>query len=113
MSQETAQPYSPLGQWLRGHRIAHGLTQQEVAIRSGLGQPHVSELENGIGDSQPSTLQRYGAALGATLLVELVEGSPETAGTLECTSPTKRVAAYANRTLEYRAGAINIVRRIN
>jgi transcriptional regulator with XRE-family HTH domain len=90
-----------LGNWLRAHRNNRRMTQSEVGVRSGLGQPHVSELEAGMaGDVPPSTLQRYVSALGSTLLMGLVEATPDTAGQLELARPVG-AAVYTNRTVHY------------
>lgn len=100
-----------LGRWLRSYRVHHCLTQQKITDRTGLGQSHVSELENDIGDTQPSTVQRYGTALGRTLLIELVESPPETAGELELIPRPGHAEAYTSHTLNYLAGMGNVVRR--
>ncbi len=52
-------------------RLAAGLTQEEVARRMGTSQPVVARLESG---HKPSlkTLERYAAAVGARLKIELV-----------------------------------------
>lgn len=54
---------------LRSLREAAGLTQKEVARKSGLAQPEVSKLETAesLDDRQLSTLRRYCAAMGDEL----------------------------------------------
>ena len=52
-------------------RVAAGLTQEEVARRMGTTQPAVARLESG---HKPSvkTLERYAAAVGARLAIDLL-----------------------------------------
>jgi transcriptional regulator with XRE-family HTH domain len=49
---------------LRALRVAGGLTQAQLATRSGITQESISRLERGIQRPQACTLQREAAALG-------------------------------------------------
>ena len=52
-------------------RMALGLTQTEVAARMGTSQSAVARLESGEADIRVSTLERYAAALEASLELRL------------------------------------------
>jgi transcriptional regulator with XRE-family HTH domain len=52
-----------LGKNLRVARKKLGLTQEEVAQRSGLEQGEVSRVERGLRDPQVSTLEKLAAAV--------------------------------------------------
>lgn len=52
---------------IRVTRKAKGLTQAELAAASGLPQPHISKLENGIHSPSHLTLQKLAKALGVTV----------------------------------------------
>ncbi|HET9093291.1 MAG TPA: helix-turn-helix transcriptional regulator [Acidimicrobiales bacterium] len=52
-------------------RMALGLTQTEVAARMGTSQSAVARLESGEADVRVSTLERYAAALEASLELRL------------------------------------------
>ena len=54
-------------------RKKRGLTQKDVARAMGVGQPAVSELERGNTASKIDTLQRYAAAVGATVEISVRE----------------------------------------
>jgi predicted transcriptional regulator len=56
---------------LVARRRAAGLSQGEVAERMGTSQPAVARLEAGQVDARMSTLQRYAAAVGAELKLEV------------------------------------------
>ncbi|TDB72380.1 helix-turn-helix domain-containing protein [Micromonospora sp. KC721] len=57
----------PLGELLRGHRLAAGLTQAELAERAGLGVRTVRDLERGRASRpQRSTVELLADALGLT-----------------------------------------------
>lgn len=56
---------------LVARRRAAGLSQGEVAERMGTSQPAVARLEAGQVDARMSTLQRYAAAVGAELTLEV------------------------------------------
>ncbi|MGH9297346.1 MAG: helix-turn-helix domain-containing protein [Acidimicrobiales bacterium] len=55
------------------HRLELGLTQTEVAARMGTSQSSVARLEAGDSDARVSTLERYAAALDASLEWRLEE----------------------------------------
>lgn len=66
-----------LGPILRGFRKSKGLTQAELASRTGMRQKTISSLETAPSRSSVDTLMRYLAALGTELhLTEKM--SPET-----------------------------------
>jgi ATP-dependent protease ClpP protease subunit len=52
---------------LTARRTAAGLTQADVAALMGTSQPAVARLEAGAGDLRASTLERYAAAVGASI----------------------------------------------
>jgi len=61
-------------------RIAKGLTQEELAERSGLKQPNIARMETGKAAPTLDTLRRVAAAMGYRLDVRFVpaeEGQPE------------------------------------
>ena len=49
-----------------------GITQKELAERTGVNQADISKLENGNGNPSLRTLQRLAAGLGKTLKIEFV-----------------------------------------
>lgn len=53
-------------------RLARRISQREVAARMGTAQSAVSDLERGLTDPQWSTVQRYAAAVGARVRVEVL-----------------------------------------
>ncbi|HEX5928295.1 MAG TPA: helix-turn-helix transcriptional regulator [Solirubrobacterales bacterium] len=55
-----------LGKNLRAARKELGLTQEEVASRSGVQAGEISRIENGKRDPQVSTLEKIAAALEMT-----------------------------------------------
>ena len=58
---------------LVARRHAAGLSQGEVAERMGTSQPAVARLESGQVDARMSTVQRYAAAVGAQVNIEIRE----------------------------------------
>jgi DNA-binding XRE family transcriptional regulator len=56
-----------LGAALQAHRLAAGVAQRELAIRSGIPQHRISEIENGCANPTLSTLTALTRALGAEL----------------------------------------------
>lgn len=73
----TARTRAAFGRALSEHRAARGLTQAQLAERSGLTQPIISRFENGIQTPTLTHLDALGGALGLTA-AQLVE-----AGTTE------------------------------
>ena len=53
-------------------RKAAGLTQKELAMRTGIAQADISKLENGNANPSLRTLQRLAEGLGMKLKVEFV-----------------------------------------
>lgn len=49
-----------------------GLTQKELAARSGIAQGDISKLENGNANPSIRTLKRLAAAMGKTLRIEFL-----------------------------------------
>jgi transcriptional regulator with XRE-family HTH domain len=68
-------PESPLGTWIRQTRIEQGMSQRELASRSGLSRSYVCDIERGRG-VHPSvdTLDKLAAALGQAR-VDLLKAS--------------------------------------
>ncbi|MDY7104298.1 MAG: helix-turn-helix domain-containing protein [Actinomycetota bacterium] len=72
---------------LVAHRRSVGVTQGVVAERMGTTQSSVARLESGAVDARLSTLQRYAAALDASLAVGIA-GTVD--GVADRTTPTTR-----------------------
>ena len=53
-------------------RTAAGLTQKDLAARTGIAQADISKLENGNANPSLRTLQRLAAGMGMKLKVEFV-----------------------------------------
>ena len=53
-------------------RQASGLTQQQLAVRTGINQADISKLENGSANPSLRTLQRLAAGMGMNLRIEFV-----------------------------------------
>ncbi len=53
-------------------RQASGLTQQQLAARTGINQADISKLENGSANPSLRTLQRLAAGIGMNLRIEFV-----------------------------------------
>lgn len=66
---ETRQAYE-LGVLVREQRTAAGLTQSELAQRTGMSQPAIARLEAGGTEPTIATLRRIAAALDIELVVE-------------------------------------------
>ena len=66
---------SPLGEWIRVARLEQGISQRELASRSGLSRSYVCDIERGRG-AHPSmtTLDKLSAALGLSR-VDLLKAS--------------------------------------
>lgn len=78
---ETA--WTELGQVIREVRVAAGLTQEELAERSGLHWTYVSQIETGKRNLSVSVLRRIGHALdvpASRLLAEAETRSGDHAG---------------------------------
>ena len=52
---------------LRGLRIAHGMSQEELGYASGLRQAHISEIETAKSNVTLDALERLAVALGVRL----------------------------------------------
>ena len=63
-----------LGGRLRARRTAAGRTIASVAAEAGLSVPYIANLENGRGNPTLSAVSSLAAALGARLIVDLVDG---------------------------------------
>jgi transcriptional regulator with XRE-family HTH domain len=51
---------------LEVHRVWAGLTQEELAKRSGVARNTISRLESGLHPARPSTARKLAQALGVT-----------------------------------------------
>lgn len=69
---EALEPEFTVKQALIDARTGEGLTQKELAARSGIAQGDISKLENGTANPSVKTLQRLAAAMGKTLRIEFV-----------------------------------------
>lgn len=65
-----------VGQNLRSARKAKGLTQEELSVRTGVAQQHLSELETGKGNPTVVTLYELAQVLDVTVAM-LVTPSDE------------------------------------
>ena len=68
-----------LGIALRDGRKEKGLSQQELAEKTGIAQPTVSNAERGVSDVRVETLFRLLATLGLELVIR-TRALPETSG---------------------------------
>jgi DNA-binding XRE family transcriptional regulator len=57
-------PQTPLGQRLRAHRIALGLSRKALAERAGVGASGITPMERGERPPRPRTLRKLAEALG-------------------------------------------------
>lgn len=64
------QPERAIIQAIIDARKASGLTQQQLAERTGIAQGDISKLENGNSNPSLRTLQRLASGMGMTLKVE-------------------------------------------
>lgn len=71
---ETGYTAFKIGVLLRQARERVGLTQEEVAERLDTKKSAISRIENHAGDIRLSTLERYAAAIGWNLSLELRPG---------------------------------------
>jgi predicted transcriptional regulator len=74
---EMAQRRRELVAELVARRRAAGLSQSQVAERMGTSQPAVARLEAGEVDARMSTVQRYAAALGHRMELQLRPTEPQ------------------------------------
>jgi len=65
------QPEYELARSILTQRLAKGLSQRELAERTGTKQPAISRLEGGIGKPSLSLLEKVAGALDADLVVRL------------------------------------------
>ncbi|WP_413736519.1 helix-turn-helix domain-containing protein [Sodalis sp. RH21] len=56
---------------LKTARKAMHLTQQDIALKTGIKKQNISRIENGLVSPNFSTLNRYAAALGGTFIFQL------------------------------------------
>ena len=68
-----------VGENVRRLRLDRGVTQEELAVKSGFGQNYISDLERGRRNPTVVTLWEIAEALGVTP-VDLLEPDAETAG---------------------------------
>jgi len=69
---EALQPERAVIQAMIDARKSSGLTQKELAERTGIAQGDISKLENGNANPSIRTLQRLAAGMGMTLKVEFI-----------------------------------------
>ncbi len=58
---------TPVGDWLQQQRASAGLTQEDLAARSGVGRPQLAAIEAGARLPSHETLTRLAEALGVEL----------------------------------------------
>jgi ribosome-binding protein aMBF1 (putative translation factor) len=64
---EAARARFKIGARLQQRRLAAGLTQQQLAVASGIAQADISRIERGQINPTAATLQTLGVPLGVTL----------------------------------------------
>ncbi len=69
---EALEPEFTIMQAMIDARIAAGLTQKELSLRSGIAQSDISKLENGNANPSLRTLQRLATAMGKKLRIEFL-----------------------------------------
>lgn len=69
---EAAQPEFAVMNAILDARIDAGMTQKELAERTGIRQGDISKLERGTGNPSIRTLQRLAAGMGKVLKIEFV-----------------------------------------
>ena len=67
---EELSPYEAIARQLLAFRIAHGLSQTELARRCGVSQPAIARLERGEHEPRLATLRRVAHALDADLILD-------------------------------------------
>ena len=72
---ESLQPERAVIQAMIDARKTSGLTQKELAERTGIAQGDISKLENGNANPSIRTLQRLAFGMGMTLKVEFIPTS--------------------------------------
>jgi DNA-binding XRE family transcriptional regulator len=72
---EADRSLTSLGDRLRQARLAHGITQKELANQSGLEQSLISKLERGRHQPRYDTLERYAKGIGRSVSELLVQSS--------------------------------------
>ena len=67
---------SALGKVVHQHRHSFGLSQEELAARSGIHRTYISDIEHGVRNVSLRNVSRLAAALGlpASTLIKLAEG---------------------------------------
>lgn len=67
-------PYEEIARLVIKHRMAQGLTQQELARRMGTSHSAISRIESGQHKTSVATLQRLAEALGVRFIVGFESG---------------------------------------
>jgi len=75
--QERLAPYEEIARLLIKHRMALGLTQQQVADRMGTSHSAISRIESGQHKTSVETLQRLADALEVRFVVGFASGPAE------------------------------------
>ena len=70
---EALEPEYAIVQALIDARTSAGMTQSELASRTGIAQGDISKLEKGNGNPSIKTLKRLAAGLGKELKIEFVD----------------------------------------
>lgn len=68
-------PEYAIKQALIDARVSSGLTQQQLADRTGINQADISKLESGSANPSLRTLQRLAAGMGMNLRIDFVPAS--------------------------------------
>ena len=72
---DALEPEFSIVQAMLDARKASGLTQKELADKTGIAQGDISKLENGSANPALKTLQRLAAGMGMQLKLEFVPGN--------------------------------------
>ncbi|MCI0571304.1 MAG: helix-turn-helix domain-containing protein [Myxococcaceae bacterium] len=88
-----------LARLVREARKSAHLSQEQLAVRAGLRQPHVARIESGKVTPKLPMLQRISEALGATMEVRFLFPSAARAKAKRTTSTALTISAYRPRQL--------------
>lgn len=89
------QKKNAVGEKIRQFRLGVGITQEELALRSGLSQGYINQLELGKRNYTQKSLELIASALSKSLGAFFQEGlAAEAVGISDATSPFKTRRAY-------------------
>ena len=74
---DALEPEFSIVQALIDARVSSGLTQSELAEKTGIAQGDISKIENGNGNPSIRTLKRLAEGMGKNLKIEFVDVKPK------------------------------------